>query len=152
MRTFFGAAELIFIINLALSIGLGAFIGLERELRNKDAGISTSVFIVAGAMLFTYISTIIGVSDSTRTAAQIAAQIVSGIGFIGAGLIIRDGSNIKNLTTAAGVWFMAAIGMAIGFQLYFIAIVGAAAAAFIPRIPYYRTTQSVDRGQDHKKK
>jgi uncharacterized membrane protein YhiD involved in acid resistance len=61
-------------------------------------------------MLFTYISTIIGVNDSARSAAQIAAQIVSGIGFIGAGLIIRDGSNIKNLTTAAGVWFMAAAG------------------------------------------
>ncbi|MEI8223689.1 MAG: MgtC/SapB family protein [bacterium] len=148
MRTFFGTAELIFIVNLALSIGLGAFIGLERELRNKDAGISTSVFIVAGAMLFTYISTIIGVNDSAR----VAAQIVSGIGFIGAGLIIRDGSNIKNLTTAAGVWFMAAVGMAIGFQLYFIAIVGAAAAAFIPRIPYYRTVHAVDGEEEHEKK
>lgn len=148
MRTFFGAAELIFIINLALSIGLGALIGLERELRHKDAGISTSVFIVSGAMLFTYISTIIGVNDSAR----VAAQIVSGIGFIGAGLIIRDGSNIKNLTTAAGVWFMAAVGMAIGFQLYFIAILGAAAAAFIPRIPYYRTIRAVDRDQNQEKK
>jgi putative Mg2+ transporter-C (MgtC) family protein len=99
-------------------------------------------------MLFTYISTIIGVNDSAR----VAAQIVSGIGFIGAGLIIRDGSNIKNLTTAAGVWFMAAVGMAIGFQLYFIAILGAAAAAFIPRIPYYRTIRAVDRDQNQEKK
>ena len=148
MRTFFGTPELIFILNLALAIGLGAFIGLERELRNKDAGISTSVFIVAGAMLFTYISTVIGVNDSAR----VAAQIVSGIGFIGAGLIIRDGSNIKNLTTAAGVWFMAAVGMAIGFQLYFIAIMGAVAAAFIPRIPYYRTAHAVDGEQEHEKK
>lgn len=146
MRTFFGTAELIFIINLALAIGLGAFIGLERELRNKDAGISTSVFIVAGAMLFTYISTIIGINDSAR----VAAQIVSGIGFIGAGLIIRDGSNIKNLTTAAGVWFMAAVGMAIGFQLYFIAIIGALAATFIPRIPYYRNAHVVTGESEQK--
>lgn len=148
MRTFFGTSELIFLLNLGLSVALGAFIGLERELRNKDAGISTSVFIVAGAMLFTYISTIIDGTDSAR----IASQIVSGIGFIGAGLIIRDGSNIKNLTTAAGVWFMAAVGMAIGFQFYFVAVVGAAAAAFIPRIPYYRSVHTVEGESEHEKK
>lgn len=134
MENILGGIEIVFIINLAVSVALGFMIGFERETRNKDAGISTSIFIVSGAMLFTFISGLGGSNESTR----IAAQVVSGIGFIGAGLIIRDGSNVKNLTTAAGVWFAAAVGMAIGYHLYVVAILAALVATFIPRIPYYK--------------
>lgn len=121
-----------FLIALCLSILSGILIGMERESRGKDAGISTHVFVILGAMLFTFISKLVD-SDSS---ARIAAQIVSGIGFLGAGLIIKDGSNVKNLTTAANLWFAGAIGMAFGFELYLIGIVSALVSIFIPKIPH----------------
>ena len=133
MFEFITNVEVIFLINVGLSIAIGLMIGFERETRNKDAGISTSILIITGAMLFAFISQLTG-GDASR----VAAQIVSGIGFIGAGLIIRDGSNIKNITTAAGIWLGAGIGMAIGFQLYTIAIICGLVATFVPRIPHYR--------------
>jgi putative Mg2+ transporter-C (MgtC) family protein len=133
INTVIGSTEINFLINIGLCIAIGLMIGFERETRNKDAGIGTSILIITGAMLFAFISQIAG-GDTSR----IAAQIVSGIGFIGAGLIIRDGSNVKNITTAAGIWLGAAIGMAIGFQLYTIAIISGLVATFVPRIPHYR--------------
>src|SRR5687767_5478426 len=104
--------ELEFAVRLGLCLVLGAVIGVERELRNKPAGISTNCFVMAGACLFTFIS----MSIDTNSPARIAAQVVSGVGFLGAGMIIKSEANtVKNLTTAAAVWFAAGIGMAIGF-------------------------------------
>lgn len=123
-----------FIIDLLIAIALGVMIGGERELRNKDAGISTHAFVICGAMLFTFMSMTVDPASKSR----IAAQIVSGIGFLGAGLILKDGASVRNLTTAASIWFAGAIGMAIGFGYHQIAIIAAFASVFIPRIPHVR--------------
>ncbi len=123
-----------FTIDLALAIALGFLIGAERELRNKDAGISTHIFVICGAMLFTFMSMTVDPASKSR----IAAQIVSGIGFLGAGLILKDGASVRNLTTAASIWFAGAIGMAIGFGFLEIAVIAAIASVIIPRIPHVR--------------
>lgn len=143
MFEFITNLEIIFLINVGLSIAIGLMIGFERETRNKDAGISTSILIITGAMLFAFTSQFTG-GDTAR----VAAQIVTGIGFIGAGLIIRDGSNVRNLTTAAGIWLGAGIGMAIGFQLYTVAVICGLVATFVPRIPHYRKR---DQGKEVEK-
>ncbi len=124
----------VFLLDLALALVLGAIIGAEREYRGKDAGISTNTFVLCGAMLFTFLSMSVDPASKSR----IAAQIVSGIGFLGAGLILKDGAGIRNLTTAASIWFSGAIGMAIGFGYYAIAAAATLAAVFIPRIPHVK--------------
>lgn len=131
MATLIGPLEAEFLIGLGLSIILGYVIGAEREMRDKDAGISTHILVISGAMLFTFLSATIEPDMESR----IAAQIVTGIGFLGAGLILKDGTNVRNLTTAASLWLAAALGMAIGFGFYVIAIVAALIGAIVPRIP-----------------
>ena len=130
---FFGPNEINFIIDLLLSLVVGIAIGFERETRGKDAGISTHTLVISGSMLFTFMSTTVDPSSSSR----IAAQIVSGIGFLGAGLILKEGATVKNLTTAASIWFAGAIGMAIGFNYHMIAVIAAIASIGIPRIPHF---------------
>ncbi len=127
----FGPLEMQFTFSLVLALVLGLVIGAERETRGKDAGISTHILVIAGAMLFTLISNIVDPLSTSR----IASQIVVGIGFLGAGLILKDGVTVRNLTTAASLWFSAAVGMAIGYEFYTIAIIGGIAAVIIPRIP-----------------
>jgi putative Mg2+ transporter-C (MgtC) family protein len=107
-------------------------IGAERESRGKDAGISTHIMVICGSTLFTFMSSLVDPDSRSR----IAAQIVSGIGFLGAGLILKeDGSRIRNLTTAASIWFAGAIGMAIGFDFHFIALIAVLVSIIVPRIP-----------------
>ena len=112
-------------------------IGVERELRNKPAGISTNCFVMAGACLFTFAS----IALDPNSPARIAAQVVSGVGFLGAGMILKGegGSKVKNLTTAAAVWFAAAIGMVIGLGWYLIAVIATVYAVVVPRIPHVKT-------------
>lgn len=107
-------------IRVAIAAALGIVLGLERQRSNKDAGLRTYALVAAGSALFTVLS-IEGFpgSDSSR----VAAQIVTGIGFLGAGLIFRQGANLQGLTTAAGLWAVAAIGMAAGTGLWALAIV-----------------------------
>ncbi len=95
-----------FIIRLSICFALSILIGLERQLRHRMVGLRTNVLVCIGAFLFVYLSFGIHVNDQTR----IAAQVVSGIGFLGAGVILRDGSKIKGLNTAATLWCVAAIG------------------------------------------
>ncbi|MEK9184326.1 MAG: MgtC/SapB family protein [Patescibacteria group bacterium] len=127
-----GPLEIQFIIGLVLSVIIGFAIGAERESRGKDAGISTHVLVILGAMLFTILSSIV---DPTSTS-RIAAQIVTGIGFLGAGLILKEGASVKNLTTAASLWVAGAIGMSIGFGFYAIAVLAGIVSMLIPRIPH----------------
>lgn len=131
-NTFFGPNEVNLIIDLILSLIAGFIIGAERESRGKDAGISTHTMVIIGAMLFTYMSSIVDPASQSR----IAAQIVSGIGFLGAGLIVKDGANVKNLTTAASIWVAGAIGMAFGFNYHAIGMIVTLAITIIPRIPH----------------
>lgn len=123
-----------FVIDLVVAIVLGTLIGIERESRGKDAGISTNCFVIVGAMLFTFMSATVDPASQSR----IAAQVVTGIGFLGAGLILKDGTSVRNLTTAASMWFSGAIGMSIGFGYLQIAVIAALASIVIPRIPHVK--------------
>lgn len=133
-----GETEIAFLVALALALVAGVIIGGERELKGKPAGISTQTLVIGGAMLFAFLSHRVG-GDPSR----IAAQIVSGIGFLGAGIILKSEASKKvtNVTTAASIWYSAAIGMALGFGFYFIAITGAVYAVAISRIPHMRKRQ-----------
>ena len=110
-------------LRLLLSSVCGAAIGIERTKRQKDAGIRTHCIIAISAALFMIISKY-GFADmeDIPDTARIAAQIVSGIGFIGAGVIFRDGNSLKGLSTATGIWATAGIGMAIGAGMIFTGI------------------------------
>jgi putative Mg2+ transporter-C (MgtC) family protein len=135
MPDWFSGLEIEFAIKLGLCLVLGTVIGVERELRNKPAGISTHCFVMAGACLFTFIS----VAADPNSPARIAAQVVSGVGFIGAGMILKSENNsIRNLTTAAAIWFAAAVGMAIGIGWYVIAVIASVYAVIVPRIPHVK--------------
>jgi putative Mg2+ transporter-C (MgtC) family protein len=100
------------VLRLLLAAGLGAALGLEREYRQKPAGLRTNMLIAVGAALFTEISTII--AGPAGSVDRVAAQIVTGIGFLGGGAILRGRSSVHGMTTAATIWVNAAIGMAAG--------------------------------------
>lgn len=96
-----------FFIRILICFCLSILIGLERQIRHRMVGLRTNVLVCIGAFLFVYLSFGINASDKTR----IAAQVVSGIGFLGAGVILRNGNKIKGLNTAATLWCVAAIGV-----------------------------------------
>jgi putative Mg2+ transporter-C (MgtC) family protein len=108
---------------LALGLVLGAAIGFERELHRQPAGFRTHSLVALGSALFTIISAY-GFAGSAVDPTRIAAQIVSGIGFIGAGTILQHRGSIRGLTTAASLWSVAAIGMAAGAGLLALALIG----------------------------
>lgn len=108
------------LIRLTLAAFLGGLIGLERELSHKPAGLRTNLFICFGAALFTILS--FRYSEGTLDHNRISAQIIPGIGFIGAGSILRDKGNVTGLTTAATLFVVASIGMAAGGGEYLLAI------------------------------
>jgi putative Mg2+ transporter-C (MgtC) family protein len=115
-------SDLELIQRLCLSAVLGAVLGLEREWRQKYAGLRTNILIAIGSTLFTVMSIDLSAAaggDATR----IAAQIVTGIGFLGAGAIMRTGGGVRGLTTAAMIWVNAAIGVAVGGGEYHVAII-----------------------------
>jgi putative Mg2+ transporter-C (MgtC) family protein len=99
------------LLKILLAILVGGLIGTEREYRDKAAGFRTNILICLGATLFMTFSLKLGGEEDP---VRIAAQIVSGVGFLGAGAILREGKEIKGLTTASTIWFTAALGMGIG--------------------------------------
>lgn len=111
---------------LVLATILGAFVGLERELSKKAAGMRTFALVSLGAAFFTIISIMASEKFSGAKyffeVSRIPSQIVLGVGFIGAGLIIFHRSQLRGLTTAAGLWVAAAIGTAVGFKIYILAV------------------------------
>jgi putative Mg2+ transporter-C (MgtC) family protein len=115
------ADQLDLVLRLAVAVLLGAAIGFERELRSQPAGFRTHTVVSLGSATFTVVSAFAFTgpgADPTR----IAAQIVTGIGFIGAGTILQSRGHIRGLTTAASLWAVAAIGMAAGAALYVLAV------------------------------
>jgi putative Mg2+ transporter-C (MgtC) family protein len=102
---------------LLMACAMGAVIGIEREWRHKASGLRTNMLICMGAALFTVLSAVVAGEESSNKA-QIASNIVQGIGFLGAGLILHTRSRVLGLTSAATVWVVAAIGMACGAGLY----------------------------------
>lgn len=141
MEELIGAQNLQFLISLGVALVCGLLIGLERELRGKPAGLSTQTLVITASMLFTFLSQVLLEADPTR----IAAQVVSGIGFLGAGIILKSEGKgiITNVTTAASIWFGASVGMAIGFEMYFIALVASVYAVLVTRIPHVRRLKEV---------
>lgn len=124
-----------FFMQLTLAVVLGAILGIEREAAKKTAGIRTFSLVSLGSALFSIISlhalTWNNIVTSDFDVTRIAAQIVTGVGFIGAGLIIFDKTGVRGVTTAAGLWLAAAIGMAVGFGFYTVAIFTTFLALFI---------------------
>ncbi len=116
------------LVKIGLAILVGGLVGAEREYRDKSAGFRTMIFICLGATLFTMHSIAIGI---TRDQARIASAIVSGVGFLGGGAIMRGGMNIKGLTTAATIWLTAALGMGIGSGHYNVALPAAGAVLIV---------------------
>ena len=116
-----------FIIRILVAGGLGAVIGFERDVHGRAAGLRTHLLVSMGAALFMVLSEIVSTSravgdgDVVADPGRIAAQVVTGIGFLGAGAILKDGLTVRGLTTAACLWIVAAIGMAAGAGLYLIA-------------------------------
>lgn len=121
-----GFTEIDIIIRIILSCILGGLIGLERESLNKSAGFRTHILVCVGSALIMIVSQEIYFMYQGKTAldpGRIAAQVVSGIGFLGAGTIMREGATVKGLTTAASLWVVAGVGLAVGSGLYFSALV-----------------------------
>ncbi len=106
---------------LLLAAALGGAIGIDREYHHRPSGVRTNVLICFGAAMFTFLSPIIA-GDASANRAQIASNIVQGIGFLGAGLILHNRDRVSGLTSAATVWAVASIGMACGAGLYFPAV------------------------------
>ena len=109
------------LLKLGLAVVLGGAIGLEREIKGKPAGLRTNILICVGAALLTDVSMNIGIMENGQRIgdpARLAAQIISGIGFIGAGTIMQGGGMVTGLTSAATIWVVASLGIAIGAGLY----------------------------------
>jgi putative Mg2+ transporter-C (MgtC) family protein len=132
------STEVEIILRLLLAAALGAGIGYQRERANKPAGLRTHVLISLGSALFTVVS-IFGFGGGVD-ASRVAAGVVTGIGFIGAGVIFRGmrGDHVMGLTTAASIWATASIGLAAGVGMYLIATVVAAITVLVLMIPRVR--------------
>jgi putative Mg2+ transporter-C (MgtC) family protein len=108
---------------IVLAALLGGMIGAEREWRGHAAGLRTNSLVAMGSCLFTILSIVaFPLQGSSQDTARIAAQIVTGIGFLGAGVVLHSGNRVRGLTTAATIWQVAAIGMAVGTRFYFLAV------------------------------
>ena len=138
-------------LRLFVSVILGGIIGFERETHGKNAGIRTYALVCLGSALVMIVSQEIHViyqdSDTFVDPSRIAAQVVSGIGFLGAGAIIRFPQGVKGLTTAAGIWAAAGIGLACGLGLYYPALITTAFTMFI--LVVFSRVDKFFGGKDH---
>jgi putative Mg2+ transporter-C (MgtC) family protein len=139
-------------MRLLLAAGLGGAIGVERELRQKPAGLRTNILIALGSALFTAIS--IQMAYAGGTSDRISAQIVTGIGFLGAGAILRSGHHVQGMTTAATIWVNAAVGMAAGAGEFLMAtmatVITLLVLAVLPPIEAYFERRSGRDGASHR--
>jgi len=130
-------------VNLGLAMALGGLIGAEREMHDKSAGLRTNILIAMGAALFAMISAHFSHDF------HVAAQIVTGIGFLGGGAIMRDGDHVKGLTTAATIWLVAAIGLALGNDFYVLAGLGTALALVVQTL-FTGLDRKIGEGHDNR--
>jgi putative Mg2+ transporter-C (MgtC) family protein len=114
-----------FATNVGVALALGLLVGLERELRARDAGMRTNAMVCAGAAVFTMLARLFGDSG------PLAGQVITGIGFMGAGNILKSGEHVKGLTTAATLWSVAGIGMVAGTGHIDYALIAAAAVLIV---------------------
>jgi putative Mg2+ transporter-C (MgtC) family protein len=146
------------LLRLSVAAALGGAIGVEREIRDREAGIRTHLLVSLGAGLFTIVSAYgfhefltSGANVVRADPTRIAAQIVTGIGFLGAGAIIREGLSVRGLTTAGSLWVVAAIGMASGAGYYWAAVVTTLLTIFALwplRLIAYRVIERVKPEED----
>ncbi len=123
-------------LRLLVAFVIGAFIGIERERRAKAAGLRTHMLVAGGAAIFTVASLTLFGDSGTGDRGRVAAQIVTGVGFLGAGSIIRSGASVSGLTTAATIWVAAGLGMLAGGGAYLLAVFSAALTIIALRIPH----------------
>ena len=116
-----GPVEIEIIIKIVLAAALGMLVGFEREIHRKPAGLRTHSLVCLGATLFTIVS--LSMTGNNVDISRVAAGVVAGIGFISGGMIFRADDRVRGLTTAAELWVLAAVGLAIGIGFYFAAIV-----------------------------
>jgi putative Mg2+ transporter-C (MgtC) family protein len=139
---------------LLLAAGLGAALGLEREYRQKSAGLRTNILIALGSALFTTMSMAMGRYGGTPD--RITAQVVSGIGFLGAGAILRSGTTVHGMTTAATIWVNAAIGMAAGAGEFAMATATTALTlivlALLPPLESYFARRAATDGEQRRRR
>ena len=133
--------ELDMVIRLIVSAVLGGLIGFERERREKPAGFRTHMLVSVGACLFTILS-IYAFGDRAEPS-RIASNVVVGIGFLGAGTIVHERGRVSGLTTAASVWTVAAVGMAIGTGLYIVGLIASLVVYIILR--FFTVVESQDK-------
>ena len=129
------AQDLIMILRVSMAFLLGGLVGWERERMQRPAGLRTHILVAAGAACFT-VASIYGFEGlgTNRDPARLAAQIVSGIGFLGAGVIFRSGGTVRGLTTAASIWMVAALGVLAGLGLYWLAAFATVLTWFVLRV------------------
>ena len=121
----------VMVLNLVIAAFLGGLIGLEREAGHRPAGLRTTMLVCVGSALFTVLSIHAFPSAGDVSDARVAAQIVAGIGFLGAGTVSRAQDHVKGLTTAASLWVAAAIGMAVGAGFGVLALAATVITLFI---------------------
>jgi putative Mg2+ transporter-C (MgtC) family protein len=140
-------AQGLFLERLAVATALGLAIGFERQWRQRTAGLHTITLVAVGAALFTALPELLGSSDIMR----VAAQVVTGVGFLAGGVILREGFNVKGLVTAATLWSTAAVGALAGTGLEFQAMVGAAVIFMVNLfgLPLGQLISRIPRGADH---
>lgn len=117
-------------VQIIAAAGLGALLGVEREMSAQQAGLRTHMLVALGAALFTLAGAHVAGGDPTR----IAAQVVTGIGFLGGGAIVREGATTRGLTTAASLWVTAAVGLAVGLRSWLAAVVTSIVALAVLRL------------------
>jgi putative Mg2+ transporter-C (MgtC) family protein len=138
------------ILRLGASVLLGGIIGWEREAVDKPAGLRTMTMVCVGSTLFTVVSLeLVQVPGAVESwdPLRVVAAIIQGIGFLGAGTVLRRGETIKGLTTAAALWAVTAVGVAVGFGMYMTAALGTSTILLILRGLRYLYTQ---RSRQHK--
>jgi len=126
--------QLVIGLQLVLAVILSGIIGMDRERRDKDAGLRTHMLVGTGACLFTSLSLVAFPNSET---ARVAANVVTGVGFLGAGVIYKGEDQVHDLTTAASIWVTAALGMAIGAGAWFLAVIVTLVIWTILRILWY---------------
>lgn len=134
------------LLRIFLAVVVGGIIGLERQYRDKAAGLRTLIFICMGSTVFTLLSQHLSTNGDPG---RVAAQIVSGVGFLGAGVIIRENGRLVGITTAATVWFVAALGMGLGVGEYFLVgvsvILSLVVLMVFPRLDQWLNARHLER-------
>lgn len=138
-----------FLIRMMIAILLGALIGTERQLTKHYTGIITTIIVCVGSFAFASFAFLVG--DANRDITRIAAQIVSGIGFLGAGVILSDGTKVKGINTAATVWASAAVGILCCIDKIWFAV-AVALAILITHLVLHPVTEYIDKKQRYDKK